>query len=120
VFQLATENKGKFEFAVPESGGTLWSDNMMIPSTSTHKKNAETVMNYYYDPAVAAQVAAYVNYVCPVQGAQAEMEKIDPTLAASPFIFPDDAALSKVKVFAALSPADETKYQSAFQKATGN
>ena len=120
VFQLATENKGKFEFAVPESGGTLWSDNMMIPSTSTHKKNAETVMNYYYDPAVAAQVAAYVNYVCPVQGAQAAMEKIDPVLAASPFIFPDDAALSKVKVFTALSPADETKYQSAFQKATGN
>jgi len=120
VFQLATENKGKFEFAVPESGGTLWSDNMMIPSTSTHKKNAETVMNYYYEPAVAAQVAAYVNYICPVQGAQAEMEKIDPVLAKSPFIFPDDVALSKVKVFAALSPADETKYQAAFQKATGN
>jgi len=120
LFQLATENKGKFDFAVPDSGGTLWSDNMMIPSTSPHKKNAEAVINNYYDPAVAAQVAAYVNYICPVQGAQAEMEKIDPTLAASPYIFPDAAALAKVKVFAALSPADETKYQTAFQKATGN
>ncbi|CAB4774669.1 unannotated protein [freshwater metagenome] len=120
LFQLATENKGKFDFAVPDSGGTLWSDNMMIPSTSPHKKNAEAVINNYYDPAVAAQVAAYVNYICPVEGAQAEMEKIDPTLAASPYIFPDAAALSKVKVFAALSPADETKYQTAFQKATGN
>ncbi len=47
------------------------------------------LMDYYYEPAVAAQVAAYVNYVCPVQGAQAEMEKIDPDLASSPFIFPD-------------------------------
>lgn len=120
LFQLATENKGKFDFAVPESGGTLWSDNMMIPSTSPHKKNAETVMNYYYDPAVAAKVAAYVNYVCPVQGAQAEMEKIDPVLAKSPYIFPDATALAKVSVFAALTPADETKYQAAFQKATGN
>ena len=120
LFQLATENKGKFDFAVPESGGTLWSDNMMIPSTSPHKKNAETVMNYYYDPAVAAKVAAYVNYVCPVQGAQAEMEKIDPVLAKSPYIFPDATALSKVSVFAALTPSDETKYQAAFQKATGN
>ena len=45
-------------------------------------------MDYYYDPAVAAQVAAWVNYVCPVEGAQAEMEKIDPDLAESPFIFP--------------------------------
>ncbi len=120
LFQLASENNGKFDFVVPESGGTLWSDNMMIPSTSPHKKNAETVMNYYYDPAVAAQVAAYVNYVCPVQGAQAEMEKIDPVLAKSPYIFPDAVALSKVKVFAELTPADETKYQAAFQKAIGN
>ena len=120
LFQLATENKGKFEFAIPESGGTLWSDNLMIPSTSPHKANAEAVINNYYDPKVAAQVAAYVNYVCPVQGAQAEMEKIDPTLANSPYIFPDAAALAKVKVFASLTPAEETKYQTAFQKATGN
>ncbi len=120
LFQLATENQGKFDFAVPDSGGTLWSDNMMIPSTSTHRKNAEMVMNYYYEPAVAAQVAAYVNYICPVEGAQAEMEKINPALANSPYIFPDATALSKVKVFASLSPDDETKYQSAFQTATGN
>ncbi|MEI6811565.1 MAG: spermidine/putrescine ABC transporter substrate-binding protein [Actinomycetes bacterium] len=120
VFQLALENKNKFDFAIPESGGTLWSDNMLIPSTSTHRKNAEAVMNYYYEPAVAAQVAAYVNYICPVEGAQAEMEKIDPVLAKSPYIFPDAQALAKVKVFASLSPADETKYQSAFQKASGN
>ncbi len=120
LFQLATENKDKFDFAIPESGGTLWSDNMMIPSTSPHRKNAEAVMNYYYEPAVAAQVAAYVNYVCPVQGAQAEMEKIDPVLAKSPYIFPDATALAKVKVFASLTPAEETKYQTAFQKATGN
>lgn len=120
LFILATENKGKFEFAIPESGGTLWSDNLMIPSTSAHKKNAEILMNHYYDPAVAAQVAAYVNYVCPVEGAQAEMEKIDPDLAKSPYIFPDAATLAKVKVFAALTPADETKYESAFQKAIGN
>ncbi len=120
LFQLASENKGKFDFAVPESGGTLWSDNLIIPSTSAHKKNAETVMNYYYDPAVAAKVAAYVNYVCPVQGAQAEMEKIDPVLAKSPYIFPDATALSKVSVFTALSPSDEVKYQAAFQKAIGN
>ena len=41
-------------------------------------------MDYYYEPEVAAEVAAYVNYICPVQGAQAEMEKIDPELAESP------------------------------------
>lgn len=120
MFQLATENAGKFDFAIPESGGTLWSDNLMIPSTSHNKLNAEKLMNYYYEPAVAAQVAAYVNYICPVKGAQAEMEKIDPALAKSPYIFPTDATLKTTKVFRTLTPAEETTFTTAFQKATGN
>ena len=28
-------------------------------------------MNYYYEPEVAATLAAWVNYICPVEGAQA-------------------------------------------------
>jgi spermidine/putrescine transport system substrate-binding protein len=120
LFQLNVDNKGKFDFTLPDSGGTLWSDNMMIPSTSHNRVNAEKVMNYYYEPAVAAKVAAYVNYICPVKGAQAEMEKIDPNLAKSPFIFPDATALAKAKVFRGLSPAEETTFNTAFQKATGN
>ncbi|CAB4620138.1 MAG: extracellular solute-binding protein [Actinobacteria bacterium] len=120
IFQLATENEGKFEFAIPESGGMLWSDNLLIPSTSTNKANAEKVINNYYDPAVAAEVAAYVTYICPVKGAQAEMEKIDPALAASPFIFPTAETLKQVKVFRGLTPAEETSFTTAFQEAAGN
>ena len=120
IFILKSESDGKFDFAIPESGGTLWSDNMLIPSTSTHKKNAEKLMNYYYEPAVAAEVAAYVNYICPVEAAQPELEKIDPALAASPFIFPDAATLAKVKVFRSLSADEGTKFQTAFDEAIGN
>ena len=92
----------------------------MIPSTSKNKKNAETVLNNYYDPAIAAQVAAYVTYICPVVGAQAEMEKIDPELAKNPFIFPDEEALAKVRVFRTLTPEEDAKYSEAFQAAAGN
>jgi spermidine/putrescine transport system substrate-binding protein len=55
-----------------------------------------------------------------VKGAQAEMEKIDPALAKSPYIFPDATALAKAKVFRSLTPAEETTFTTAFQKATGN
>jgi spermidine/putrescine transport system substrate-binding protein len=120
MFILKSENDGKFDFAIPESGGMLWSDNLLIPSTSTHKKNAETLMNYYYEPAVAAQVAAYVNYICPVEAAQPELEKIDPDLAASPFIFPNEATLAKVKVFRPVTPDEQTLFQTAFDEAIGN
>ena len=120
MFILKSENEGKFDFAIPESGGMLWSDNMLIPSTSTHKKNAEALINYYYEPAVAAEVAAYVNYICPVEAAQPELEKIDPALASSPYIFPDEATLAKVKVFRALSVDEQTTFQTAFDEAIGN
>jgi spermidine/putrescine transport system substrate-binding protein len=122
MFILKSENEGKFDFAIPESGGTISGDNMMIPSTVTAeaKANAEKVINYYYEPSVAAEVAAYVNYVCPVKGAQAEMEKIDPKLAASEFIFPTAKTMANLSVFRALTPAEETTWTEAFQKASGN
>ena len=120
IFSLNAEEGDKFEFAIPESGGTLWSDNMMIASTSSNKSNSEKLMDYYYDPKVAAEVAAWVNYICPVVGAQAEMEKIDPELANSNFIFPDEATLSKVSVFRSLNFEEEVKFSEAFQMASGN
>ena len=122
MFILKAENEGKFDFALPDSGGTISGDNFVIPSTASAegKANAEKLINFYYDPAIAAEVAAYVNYVCPVEGAQAEMEKIDPALAASPFIFPDAAMSAKLNVFRSLTPAEETSWGEAFQKAAGN
>ena len=122
MFILKSENEGKFDFAIPDSGGTISGDNLMIPSTASAegKANAEKLINFYYDPAIAAEVAAYGNYVCPVKGAQAEMEKIDPALASSPFIFPDAATSAKLSVFRSLTPAEETSWGEAFQKAAGN
>jgi len=122
MFILASENEGKFDFAIPDSGGTISGDNLMIPSTATAagKANAEKLINYYYEPAVAAEVAAYVNYVCPVKGAQAEMEKIDANLAKSEYIFPSDKTLKNLSVFRSLTPAEETKWSEAFQQAQGN
>ena len=119
IFQINAENDDQWEFVLPESGGTLWSDNLMIPVGSPHKKNAEILMNYYYDPAVAAEVAAYVNYICPVEGAKDILAKSDPELAKSPLIFPTESDLAKVQVFRALEPAEETQYTKAFQKALG-
>ena len=122
MFILKSENEGKFDFAIPESGGTISGDNLMIPYTATAeaKVNAEKLINWYYDPAIAAEVAAYVNYVTPVKGAQAEMEKIDPALAASEFIFPTEKTMANLSVFRSLTPAEETSWTEAFQKAAGN
>jgi spermidine/putrescine transport system substrate-binding protein len=118
VIQLNFEDE-KVQFVTPDSGVMLWSDNMQVPNQAAHQENAEAFMNYYYEPSVAAELAAWVNYICPVKGAQAEMEKIDPELAANPLIFPTQDTLSSAKVFMALNEAEERIYEGKFQQVIG-
>lgn len=82
------------KFVVPEEGASLWSDNMMVPNKATHKTNAEELMNYYYDPEVAARLAAWVWYMSPVQGAEEAMKKVDKSLVGNPLVFPTEDDLA--------------------------
>lgn len=120
ITMLNFENGDKWEFMLPEAGGTLWSDNLMVPVGSRHQKNAETLMNFYYDPVVAAEVAAYVNYISPVVGAREAMEQFDPSLVENQLIFPSDETLARAHVFRALTAEEETRYSDAFQTVIGN
>jgi len=97
VVQLLADNP-KLKWAIPEAGGMIWTDNMLIP-TGGSVATASTYMNFVYDPAIAAQIAAYVNYVTPVKGAKEELEKTDPETARNTLIFPDDQTLSQVNQF---------------------
>lgn len=94
---------GDFDFAMPESGGMIWADNMLVPAGARHKKNAEKLMNYYYQPEIAARLAQYVQYVCPVEGAREEMAKIAPKLVDDPWIFPTPELLAQAQEFMTLS-----------------
>jgi spermidine/putrescine transport system substrate-binding protein len=80
-----------------------------------HKKNAEALINYYYDPVNAAELAAWVNYVTPVVGAKEVLMETDPELANNPLIFPDAALLSKTHSFRALTGQEEQRFATAWQ-----
>jgi spermidine/putrescine transport system substrate-binding protein len=97
VVQLQADNSD-LKWGIPESGGMIWTDNMLIPLGGDVAK-ASQFMNFVYDPVIAAQIAAYVNYVPPVAGVQEELAKIDPALADNPLIIPDDATLAQVSGF---------------------
>jgi spermidine/putrescine transport system substrate-binding protein len=105
----------KWKFVLPESGGTIWNDTMIVPIGSERREKAEALMNYYYEPEVAAEVAAWVNYVTPVKGAYEAAMAIDPELAENKMIFPDEATLSQVKAFRTLTSDEDNEYQAAFQ-----
>jgi len=119
VIQLSAED-AKIQFVAPDEGLMLWSDNMLLPATATHKANAEQLIDYYYDPKVAAEVAAYVNYICPVNGARDAMADIDKDLVDNPLIFPDSTILGKTKAFRALTDAEERDFQQKFESVAGS
>jgi spermidine/putrescine transport system substrate-binding protein len=110
VIQAQFENPD-IKFVVPEEGLSLWSDNMLVPNQATHQANAEKWIDYYYDPAVAAKLASWVNYICPVAGAREEMEKIDSSLVDNPLIFPDDDLLSNTFDFMDLDDRQNAQYE---------
>ena len=107
------------KFVIPEEGLALWSDNMLIPNKAEHRANAEKLMNFYYEPEIAARLAAWVNYICPVDGARDAMEKVDPSLVEAPLIFPDDEMLSKTFSFQSLEESTAKKYDTEFSQAIG-
>jgi len=116
---LSQYDNPNIKFVAPEEGLALWSDNMLVPNKATHKTNAEMLMNYYYDPVVAARVAAWVNYICPVEGAREAMEKVAPGLVDNPLIFPDREMLAQTYGFMALDDATAQRYESEYQQVSG-
>ncbi len=108
----------KIQYALPEKGFTIWSDNFVIPALAKHKKNAEKLIDYYYDPKVMAQVEAWVNYIAPVKGTKEELVKIDPELGENPLIVPSADVLARAQVFRGLTPAEETKYNKLYSALT--
>ena len=119
IVALNFEADDKFAYKIVDSGVTLWSDNLMVPIGATHKKNAELLMNHYYQPEVAAEVAAWVNFITPVEGAREAMEEIDPELMDNELIFPDSDTLAKAHVFRSLTPEEEEKYNGDFLSVIG-
>jgi spermidine/putrescine transport system substrate-binding protein len=118
VVQAKADNPS-LGYVLPSTGHMVWSDNFVIPNQAKHKKNAEVLINYYYDPAVMAKVEDYVNYIPPVVGSKEVLVKADPAVANNQLIFPSTATLNKAHVFRGLTADEETKYNKAFQALVG-
>jgi spermidine/putrescine transport system substrate-binding protein len=91
---------------VPEAGGALWTDNMLIPKGG-NVYTASVYMNYVYDPKVQGLMEAGdpkrkikgIYYIPPVKGAGEAAKQYDPAVAKNTLIFPTASMLSKVKIF---------------------
>ncbi|MFC8696082.1 PotD/PotF family extracellular solute-binding protein [Streptomyces parvus] len=118
IIQLQADNPD-IKFAIPAAGYITSSDNLLVPAQARHKTNAEKLIDYYYEPPVAAQLAAYINYVCPVDGVREELAKIDESMASNTLILPDKEMAAKSRSFRSLSTEEETAYEEKFAKLIG-
>ncbi|NDZ80477.1 extracellular solute-binding protein [Streptomyces sp. SID10853] len=122
VIQLQADSPD-IEFVVPEEGGELWAESMMIPNLARHKTNAEKLIDYYYEPAVAAKLAAWVNYVCPVPAARevlaSSKDKELADLADDPLIFPDDTMRKRLAIARDITSAERVEYAKRWNRIVG-
>jgi spermidine/putrescine transport system substrate-binding protein len=108
-----------FQFVVPSEGGMLWADNLCMPKGVRNRKQAEAFIDFYYDPAIAAQVEASVRYVSPVKGVAEIVAKTDAALAGNPMAFPPPDVFGRLHQFRTLDSAEESAWNAAFSKVVG-
>jgi len=78
------------EWRKPTDACDTFFDQMVIPVGAPNTAAALEFMNFVYRPEVQADIAAYVNYVQPVEGVQEILRKRDPELANNELIFPSE------------------------------
>ena len=127
IFQKNLSDGTNFKFIIPSEGGTIWTDNMAIPVTAKNPVDALTLMDYFYQVPVSATLAEYINYVCPVPAAKAQILKdaaklsgADKTamegIAKSPLVFPAAADYAKLHYYVSFdTPAEQQQYQKTFE-----
>jgi spermidine/putrescine transport system substrate-binding protein len=116
MVQLQADHPG-LKWVLPKTGGMIWTDNMLIPKGG-NVYAASVLMNWFYNPKIAAEVEDYVNYICPVNGAAAVLKKTDPKVANNPLIFPPKSYLDNVHSFDGKA-LNNAKYKQDFQHLIG-
>jgi spermidine/putrescine transport system substrate-binding protein len=116
---LASSGGEDDKFIFPDEGVMVWTDNMIIPKGAANRYTAELMIDFVYDPKIAAQIAAYVYYVSPVNGAAEAIKTLDDTAADNPLLFPPADIVAKQHNFQSLSDEIETKLNDLFADLSG-
>jgi spermidine/putrescine transport system substrate-binding protein len=116
---LASSGTEGDTFQVPDEGVMIWTDNLLIPKGATNKYTAELMIDFVYDPKIAAQIEDYVYYVCPVKGADVEIKKLDAGAESNPLIFPPADVQAKYHAFQFLPEELEAKLDELYLELSG-
>jgi spermidine/putrescine transport system substrate-binding protein len=113
---LQAQNKGypNLHFAVPEEGGMLWTDIMAIPVGAEHPVDGITLMDWFYDPKVAAQLTSWIQSISPVPEAQEILRRQGDPVAESELVFPPDEIYARLKDYRILEGDENDTWDDLF------
>ncbi len=118
IVQLQKDNPD-LEFIIPESGGTLTMQSMVIPYTAENQKAAEAWIDYVYDRPNYAKLVVFTRYIPVLTDMTDDLNKLDPSAAANPLINPPQSTLDRVKQWPALSDEQTKEFASTYAAITG-
>jgi spermidine/putrescine transport system substrate-binding protein len=109
--QNKSAGNNDLQFVVPREGGTIWTDNMMIPKYAQNPVSAMMMMDWFYHPQIAAMLTENIQYInaCSTtrglieqdaklsRGANGQSQATLAALANSPLVFPPDSELGRLR-----------------------
>jgi spermidine/putrescine transport system substrate-binding protein len=130
-YERLVQAKPELLFMIPNEGGLIWSDDILIPLAAQHPQNVHRFADYYYTPSTAAQLTVAVRYTTPLAGTKSALTRAhpsDPLLTDDPsspmqrvarLIFLRGRALKLAHVFRGLTPDQEKQFTDIFNSAKG-
>ncbi len=125
IFQQNLSSGAGLKFVIPDEGGTLWTDNMMIPRYAQNPVDAMMLMDWYYRPEIAAQLTESINYISAVPAAQriigrdagqatGTTRQLLHEVATSELVWPTPADYKRLHNYPDVSGKLQTAFESAF------
>jgi spermidine/putrescine transport system substrate-binding protein len=101
------------KYVLPEEGGNIWTDYLVVLENSRTKDLAFAFINFLNEPENAAQLAEFVYYATPNRAAE---KLLSAEFRDNPVIYPGKDALAKSEFHNPLPPRAEKKRNLAISK----
>jgi spermidine/putrescine transport system substrate-binding protein len=126
IFQQNLSSGSNLQFVVPKEGGSIWTDNMMIPKYTQNPVDAMMLMDWYYRPEIAAMLTESINYITAVPAVRALISSAAgqatgatkqtlTEVAGSSLVWPTSAVYNRLYNYADVSGKLKDQYSSIFQ-----
>ena len=129
VTQMKLYDNPDVQFVIPETGGLLFVDNMVIPKGTQAYADAHLMMDYWYNVDVATAHTEWVGYFSPVAGVpervlqdaetartEGDLEWATQLEEISRTAFPTEEELAQVHQYKILTEAEETTWNNLFNE----